>query len=482
MSMQRPAYSRHQIKFGTDGWRAVIAEDYTFDNVRVCAQAAADYLQDAGKAEAGALVGYDTRFGSERFAAAVAEVLAGNGIKTLLTDRAQPTPVVSFGVTRRKLGGGVVITASHNPASDNGFKYKPDFGGSAPPEVVEQLEAHIRRVQQRGTIEYLPLADGLSSGRIEYYDPSAAYLEHLAGLVDVEAIRRAGLTVVVDAMYGAGAGYFHHLLEGGATRVIGIRQERNPAFPGISPEPIARNLGALFEAVRAHRADMGLATDGDADRIGPVDEHAAFVNQHQTFVLLLLYQLEVRGLRGPAVRSATMTSAGDRLAAQFGQSVLETPVGFKYIGPKMVELEAILGGEESGGFGFRGHIPERDALLAGLCLLDLVVKLGRPLARALEYVREKVGPFYYDRIDLRYPPEARAAILERVSTSRPERLGGSPVVEISTIDGYKFYTQDGSWLLIRFSGTEPLLRIYAETSSPERVREFLETGRQIAGV
>jgi phosphomannomutase len=480
--MQRDAYPRHEIKFGTDGWRATIAEDYTFDNVRICTQAAANYLKDAGKADAGALVGHDTRFGSERFAAAVAEVLAGNGIKTLLTDRHQPTPVCSFGVTHRRLGGGVVVTASHNPAADNGFKYKPDFGGSAPPEIVEQLERHIRDIQRSGKIEYVPLVEGLNSGSIEYYDPSPAYIEQISQLVDVGGIRRAGLTVVADAMYGAGSGFFHRILEGGATRVIGIRQERNPAFPGITPEPITRNLAALFEAVRANRADVGLATDGDADRIGPVDEQGTFINQHQTFVLLLLYLLEVRREQGWAVRSATMTSAGDRLARQFGQSVLETPVGFKFIGPKMMELNAVLGGEESGGFGFRGHIPERDAILAGLCLLDLVVKLQRPLSQVLEYVRDKVGPFYYDRVDLHYPAAERDVILERVSNARPDALSGSKVTEISTIDGYKFYAEDGSWLLVRFSGTEPLLRIYTETSSPERVKENLEAGRRLAGL
>ncbi|MBI4492689.1 MAG: phosphoglucomutase/phosphomannomutase family protein [Chloroflexi bacterium] len=475
-------YPRHEIKFGTDGWRAIIAEEYTFDNVRVCAQAVADYLIAAGKAEAGLLVGYDTRFASERFAAAVAEVVAANDIDVVLLDRPQPTPVVSFGVTHRQCGGGVVITASHNPAPYNGFKYKPDFGGSAPPEIVAQLEAHIGHIQGGGKIRRLPLQEGLRSGRIAYYDPSPAYLEQLGRLVDLEAIKQAGLTIVADAMYGAGAGYFERLLSGGKTRVIGIRQERNPIFPGINPEPITPNLAELFAAVRAHGADLGLATDGDADRIGPVDERGDFVNQHQTFALLLLYLLEVRGQRGPAIRSATMTSAGDRLAKQFGAPVIETAVGFKYIGPRMMETDAILGGEESGGFGFRGHIPERDALLAGLFLADLVVKLQRPLSQVLEYLRQKVGPFAYDRLDLHFPAQEREAIAQRVATTRPSELAGSRVTEISTIDGYKFYTEDGSWLLIRFSGTEPLLRIYAETSSPERVKEFLEAGRGIAGV
>lgn len=470
------------IKFGTDGWRAIIAEDYTFANVRICAQAVAEYLKEQGAAAAGLVVGYDTRFASEHFAAAVAEVVAANGVKVLLARQAIPTPVTSFAVIHHRAGGGVVITASHNPGLYNGFKYKPDYGGSASPEVVAALEERIEWIYERQAVRRAPLDDLIREGRVEYIDPSEAYLARVNELVDLTAVRNAGLRVVADAMYGAGAGYFGRLLDGGTTRVIGIRQERNPAFPGIAPEPITPNLGALFEAVREHRADAGLATDGDADRIGLVDEQATFINQHQVYALLLLYLLEVRGQRGPAVRSITSTVMADKLGQLYNVPVYETAVGFKFIGPKMMETGAIMGGEESGGFGFAGHIPERDAILAGVYLLDLMVRLNRPMSGVIRYLQEKVGTYYYDRVDVHFPSEQRAAIQARVAGSQPVEIDGQRVVEVNTIDGYKFVLEDGSWLLIRFSGTEPLLRIYTETTSPERVARILAAGRQLAGV
>jgi phosphomannomutase len=473
-----------QIKFGTDGWRAIIAEDYTFANVRVCAQAAAQYLHASGQAGRGLVVSYDTRFASERFAAAVAEVAGANGIHVWLTDSHEPTPVAAYGVIDRRAGGGVVITASHNPALYNGFKYKPDYGGSASPEIVAALEERIERIEAGGSVRRRPLDELLADGTVEYFDPTPAYVEQVGRLVDLEAIRRAGLTVVVDAMYGAGSGYFNLLLDGGRTKVIGIRQERNPAFPGINPEPITANLAALRDRIVAERADVGLATDGDADRIGAMDEHGVFINQHQVYGLLYLYLLEVRGLRGPAVRSVTSSIMVDRLGEKYGQPVYETAVGFKHIGPKMLATDALIGGEESGGFGFRGHLPERDAIVSGLFLLDLMVKLGKPMSGVLKHLQAEVGPFYYNRLDVHFRPEDRERILQRVQAAaeRPPALDGSQVVRVVTIDGYKFFTADGSWVLVRFSGTEPLLRIYTETTSPERVERLLQQGREIAGV
>ena len=472
-----------RIKFGTDGWRAIIAEDYTFDNVRTCAQAMAEYQRATGKADRALVVGFDTRFASERFAEAVAEVLAANGIRVLLSDRAQPTPVISYSILANQAGGAVMITASHNPAAYNGFKVKPEYAGSAPPEVVEDLERRIEAIQARADgVKRMPLAEADRSGLVERFDATPKYTEQVARLVDLPALRDAGVLVVADAMYGTGAGYFERLLAGGRTRVVGIRQERNPAFPGINPEPITPNLAALFAAVREHGAAAGLATDGDSDRIGLVDEQGRFINQHQVFGLLLLYLLEVRGMRGDAVRSVTMTSMGDRFAQERGLRVLETPVGFKFIGPTMTAEHAILGGEESGGYGFAGHIPERDAIVSGLFLLDLMVKLGRSMSGTLAYLQEKMGAWYYDRVDVAYPAAEREAILARVRAAQPAAVGGSPVARVNTIDGFKFIAEDGSWLLIRFSGTEPLLRIYTETTSPERVRQVLAEGRALAGV
>ena len=470
------------IKFGTDGWRAIIAEDYTYANVRICAQAVADYLKEEGKGAAGVVVGYDTRFASEGFAAAVAEVVGGNGLKVWLAERAIPTPVVSFAVLHYNAGGGVVITASHNPGTYNGFKYKPDYAGSASPEVIASLEERIEQIYESHAVQRQPIQELVNYGTVQYADPTDAYLERVKQLVDLSAVQTAGLKVVADAMHGAGAGYFGRLLEGGSTQVVGIRQERNPAFPGIAPEPITPNLSALVGAIRDEVADVGLATDGDADRIGLVDERGTFINQHQVYALLLLYLLEFRGMRGPAVRSVTSSVMADRLCEIYGVPLYETAVGFKYIGPKMTETGAIMGGEESGGFGFAGHIPERDAIVSGAFLLDLMVQLDRPMSGVIEYLQDKVGQFYYDRADVHFPPDEREKILQRVAASQPAEIDGSKVVGVNEIDGYKFSAEDGSWLLIRFSGTEPLLRIYTETTSPDRVQRILGEGRRIAGV
>jgi phosphomannomutase len=470
------------IKFGTDAWRAIIAEDYTYANERICAQAVADYMKETGRASAGLVIGYDTRFASEGFAGAAAEVAGANGLQVLLSERSIPTPVVSFSVLDNKAGGGIVITASHNPGAYNGFKYKPDYAGSASPEVVEALEERIEWIWERDAVRRQPLAELVSAGRVRMIDPSEAYIARVNQLVDLTEVRNAGLKVVADAMHGAGSGYFGRLLTGGKTEVFGIRQERNPAFPGIAPEPITPNLGASFEAIRSLKADVGISTDGDADRVGLIDENGTFINQHQVYALLYLYLLEVRGMRGPAVRSVTSSIMADRLAQLYGSEVYETAVGFKYIGPKMMETHAIMGGEESGGFGFSGHIPERDAIVSGAYLLDLMVRLDRPMSGVIQYLQDKIGAFYYDRVDVHFDPTQREQILQRVRAEQPTELDGSPVVGVNTTDGYKFSAEDGTWLLIRFSGTEPLLRIYTETTSPDRVQRILGQGRRIAGV
>jgi alpha-D-glucose phosphate-specific phosphoglucomutase len=472
------------VQFGTDGWRAIIADTFTFDNVRLAAQGAADYFLRSGKAERGVLVGYDTRYASDRFARAVAEVLAGNGIRVTLSDRFQPTPVISYSVLNRQAGGAIIITASHNPSTDNGFKVKSEIGASAPPEVIEQIEQAIDRIEdgRDGGVRRLAFADAQAQGLVQQFDAIPPYDAQIARLVDLERLREAGVKIVADSMYGTGQGYFKRLLSGGKTQVDEIRNVVNPAFPGIAPEPIRPHIDDLSRAVRERGAQLGLATDGDADRIGLVAEDGTFINQHQVFGLLVLYLTEQRGLRGPAVRSVTMSSMADAYMQKRGQKVFETPVGFKYIGATMVAEDAILGGEESGGFGFRGHLPERDAIIAGLYLVDLMVRLERPMSGVMDYMRERLGDWHYLRTDVRYPAADRQAIADRVANARPDRLDGSPLSSVGTRDGYKFYADDGSWLLIRFSGTEPLLRIYTETTSPERVQRLLQQGRDIAGV
>lgn len=471
------------MKFGTDGWRAIIAEDYTFENVRYAAQGVADYLNAEGDAASGLVVGYDTRFGSERFAEATAEVLAANGIKVFLADRFAPTPVVALSLLRERAAGAVVITSSHNPASYNGFKYKPEYAGSASPEIVARLEHYIGLAFDEQRIKQVGIEQAKRRGLVVMQRPDEGYEERLGRLISFDRLRQSGLKVVADPMYGAGQGYIPRLLAGGSTRVEEIHAEYNPAFPGLrAPEPIAPNTDELCCEVPRRRADVGLATDGDADRLGVVDEQGTFINQLQVYGLLALHALENLGWRGPIIKSLSTTSMVDRLGEQFGVEVIETPVGFKYIGPLMMSKHAILGGEESGGYGFKDHVPERDGVLSGLFILDMMAAYQKPLSQILGYLQEKAGPSYYHRDDYHFDPAQRDAIRQRLEAFQPEQIDGSRVVRRRTDDGFKLTLEDGSWLLLRFSGTEPLLRVYAETSSPERVQRLLAIGKQMAGV
>jgi alpha-D-glucose phosphate-specific phosphoglucomutase len=470
------------IKFGTDGWRAVIADDFTFTNVRFCAQGAADYLKEKGLADRGVYIGYDRRFASEDFAAAAAEVLAGNGIKVYLSPKAIPTPFVSFGVITKKTGGGIAITASHNPARWNGFKFREETGASVSSETSIEVEKHIDRAFNRNRIISIPLAQALKDNSVEYFDLTPSYITSISKLTDLISLRNAGLKIAVDSMYGVGAGYFKNLFSGGDTTVTEINSERNPAFPGINPEPIGINLQKLMSLIQAQKEDVGLATDGDADRIGIVDEKGNFLTQLQVFALLCLYLLDVRGERGPLVKTITSTSMLDRLGELYKVPVYETPVGFKYVAPVMIAKNALIGGEESGGYGFRGHIPERDAIPAGLYFLDFMVKTGKTPSQLLSYLYSKVGEHYYDRIDLHFPEEKRQSIIKRVRDGAPKNIENVKVARVDTQDGFRFILTDNSWLLIRFSGTEPILRIYAETNDTERVKRMLQFGRELAGV
>jgi len=480
MAMEKIMATR--IVFGTDGWRGVIAEDYTFENVRRCAQGLAQYLLDTGKATAGVVVGHDTRFLSEYFAAAAAEVLAGNGILSFLVNKATPTPVISYAILARKAAGAINITASHNPPTDNGFKVRSEYGGAAAPETLAEIEQRIAALRE-GDIKRLDKETAIRKGLIEIFDPAPAYLQHLMDLVDVEPIKQAKMTIVVDSMWGAGMGWLKGILAGGNLRIVEIHDQRNPIFPEMSrPEPIAPNLQALFAAIRAHRANAGIATDGDADRVGFADENGEFINQLQVYGLLALYLLEVRGWRGPIVKTLSTTSMLDILGQQFGVPVYETGVGFKYVAPKMLETNAIIGGEESGGYAFRGHMPERDGILAALFLLDFMVKTGKSAAQLVEYLFSKVGPHYYDRLDAHYPLDQREAITAYLLAHPPSTIDGTPVVRVQTDDGFKYHLADGSWLLIRFSGTEPIMRIYTETTSKERIRRILGEGQRLVRI
>jgi phosphomannomutase len=470
------------IKFGTDGWRAIIAEDYTFENVRDCAEGVARYLVDSGLAARGLVIGFDTRFGSENFAAASAEVTAAHGIKSYIFDSAAATPVACHAILDKHAGGAIVITASHNPGAYNGFKYKPEYAGSAPPEVVEKLEAAIEAGRADGGPKRVSIDEGVTGGLINQYDPPPAYDAHVATTVDLDRLRAAGVNVIYDAMHATGSGVLARLLAEGATRVTELRGERNPAFPGmVAPEPIARNLQGLMESVVNAGADIGLATDGDADRLGVVDEKGHFVDQHQTYALLCYYLLEYRGLRGPIVRSLTSTRMIDKLGQLYGVPVLETPVGFKYLGPKMMEVNAITAGEESGGYAFAAHLPERDGCYAGLLLLDLLARSGKTASQLVSELYSKTGEHFYDRIDVHLQPGGRESAIARVAAATPDTIAGKRVTKKDDMDGFRFEFE-GGWLLVRPSGTEPLLRIYTEVTDKALVKPVLEAGREIAGV
>ena len=466
------------IKFGTDGWRGIIADDFTFANVARCSQGLADYLRAAGSAQQGLVVGYDTRFASREFAETVASVVSANEVPVYLCGEPAPTPVVSHHVVHRAAAGGVVITSSHNPAAWSGFKFKSSEGGSASQAVTDMLELCI---ESAGDPKQLPLDEGRKMGLVQEIDPNPAYRESIAALVDLDAVRGAGLFVLADAMHGAGAGYFGRFLEGGQTSVVEIRSEPNPAFPGMAqPEPIAHNLAELSARVPGDGASVGLALDGDADRIGLVDETGRFVSTLEVFSLLALYLLE-RGDRGPLVKGVTASLMLNKLAQQYGIDIVEMPVGFKNIGPRFVSDDAILGGEESGGYAFRGHIPERDGILSGLYLLEYMATSGLSTAGMVSHLFDTVGEHHYQRRDVSFDHATRSSIMDRLVNSDLTEMAGMQVLSADEIDGRRWLV-DAGWIAARFSGTEPLLRIYCEADSPTNVTRLLDAMQRHLGV
>lgn len=468
------------IHFGTDGWRGKIADDYTFNSVRRCAHGFARFLKEQGTGDS-VVVGYDKRFNSEGFAASVAEVLAGNDLHVLLTDGPTPTPAISYSVVAHDAAGAVNITASHNPATDNGFKVRDEHGGAVSPEGLTTIESYIP--EDPDSIPSMPLEEAKSGGRVELFDAAPKYFEQIRRLIDVQPILDAGLTVLYDPMWGNGAGWFSKLLEGGRTRVISIHDHRNPIFPEMSrPEPIRPNIDAGLRATLKEGADVLIINDGDADRVGLGDEHGEFIDQLRAYALLAYYLLEIRGERGPIVKTLSTTSMLNKLGKIYDVPVIETGVGFKYVAPKMLEVDALIGGEESGGYAFRGHVPERDGILAGLYLLDMMVKLGSQPSGLVNTLFEKVGPHFYDRIDSPLPPGERSHYEKNIHSANPKTIGGLAVTGLETLDGFKFGLEDGGWLLIRFSGTEPIVRVYCETTKKDRVQPILKDGLKIVGI
>jgi len=472
----------YTIKFGTDGWRGVIAEDYTFDNVRRATQGFASYLLEKGRQGGWVVVGYDKRFDSEYFAAAAAEVLAGNGFKVWLTDGATPTPVIAYAVVDKKAVGAVNITASHNPPTDNGFKVRDEHGGAIDPEGLKKIEASIPDSVEK--VKRTDLAGMMAAGQVVKFDASVAYIDHLQRdhLIDLQPIKDAGLTVMMDAMWGNGAGWFPRLLAGGKTTVIEIHNVRNPSFPEMKrPEPIQPNIDAGLKATVDNKADVLLITDGDADRCGIGDEKGEFINQLRVYALLAYYLLEVRGERGAIVKTLSTTTMLNKLGALYNVPVYETGVGFKYVAPKMMETNAMIGGEESGGYAFRGNVPERDGILAGLYMLDFMVRTGKKPTELLTMLFDKVGAHYYDRIDTPFSGD-RKSREDAILKANPKTIGGLKVTELVTVDGFQFKLEDGGWMLIRFSGTEPIVRVYCETTHQDKVKAILADGLKIAGI
>ncbi|HUH17471.1 MAG TPA: phosphoglucomutase/phosphomannomutase family protein [Methylomirabilota bacterium] len=477
-----------RIKFGTDGWRAAIAEEYTFHNVRRCARGVAEYLQQTGAADRGVVVCQDRRFASEHFARACVEVLAAHDIRSYTPPEPVPTQVGSYFTRELNAGAGIVITASHNPWTDNGFKVKADTGGAAAPEMLAAIEATMDTHPEDELPPRRDYDDAVAAGLVEEFDAYPRFREQLASIVDIERIRAAEGRVLIEPMYGSGSGWFTRLLGDGRLTVRELHTERNPFFGGINPEPIRPNVDAWLEEIPRWGADIGIALDGDADRVGMATEEGVFVNQLQVYGLLYWYLLDVRGQIGPAVYTVTTTAMAKRLAEIYGTQAHETGVGFKFVGPKMTETSAVIGGEESGGFGFGMHIPERDGLAAGLFLLDLWLTKGQKASEVLAELQALAGPSHYHRTDIRFPREGYEQVktdtLARLAEEVPTSLAGQEVVErvaLETGDGFKFYRSDGSWLLIRFSGTEALLRVYVEARSPDDVDALLAEGRRIAG-
>ena len=457
------------IKFGTDGWRARIAEDFTIGNVRRVAQAFTEWLKEKGISGRGVAVGYDNRFQSETFAQAAAEITSGAGIKTLLTPASVPAPVVSFTVKNLNLAAGIMITASHNPPEWNGFKIKEEFGGSAFPETTRAIESKVRE----------ELSIQPSAQNIQTFDPKEAYFRKIRSLVDLDLIRNRRLRIIVDPMHGSGAGYFREL----GLPVTEIRGNRDPLFGGVNPEPLPVNLEDSFSFVKdaalkySSELTACVVMDGDADRIAAIDGSGKFINTHQVFALLLRHLVLHRKLSGNVVKTVNISNLIDKLCRQYGRTLAVTPIGFKYIAEKMLKEDILLGGEESGGMGIKGHLPERDSILAGLMLLELMAYEKKPLAQILDDIAREHGYFYYDRADI-HTPNAQE-IVKRLWERPPNEFGGMKVSKIETLDGLKLNFEDESWVLFRASGTEPLLRVYVEGRSEEEVKRMLGAGEDI---
>jgi phosphomannomutase len=466
-----------KIKFGTDGWRAVIAEDFTFANLDRVSQATADYWTATPVAgtEKRVVVGYDRRFLSDQFGARVAEIFAGNGYQVALTSEPTPTPAVSFLVKAHQAIGGVMITASHNPPAFNGFKLKSWFGGSAESSASQGVESFL----DRNPVRAQPLNDAAKEGRVVVQDIRPPYYAAIKKLVDFKLIAKSKLRFAHEALFGVGAGCFDELLARTTCRVTTLNGAHDPMFGGINPEPIAKNYAKSAAYLKKHPHDICLVTDGDADRVGGMDGRGNPLSTHQLICLLLHHFVVNRRQTGRVAKALTTTSMVDKMCAKYGLELVETGVGFKYICAEMLKGGVLLGAEESGGIGFPGHVPERDGILAGLMLLELLATEKISVNKMIARLEKEFGPHRYGRIDTHFPLEKRATLMDFCALNPPDKLLRSPLKDTKTYDGVKFVAEDGSWLMLRGSGTEPILRIYAETSSEAGVQKLLKVGVEL---
>jgi phosphomannomutase len=494
------------IKFGTDGWRAVISDEFTFTNLRHVAKAIADYVHETAPhtAPTGSalevvtpssvlpqsgtppiVVGFDTRFLSDRYDMDVSRVLADEGLGVYLTRSDCPTPALAYAIRHIGALGGVMITASHNPPRYNGVKFKGRHAGPAMPSETDRIEEILQRNLAAGwkpTIVDWALSNHQDYPGVTRFDPMPAYLDHVRSLLDLETLRASGLRVAVDPMYGAGRGYIATLLREAGCDVIELHSEMNPGFAGIHPEPIQRNLGGLMTAVHNGDFDLGLATDGDADRIGAVDAQGSFVDPHRIFALILRHLVEERHGSGAVVKTVSTTQLVNRLSQHYNLPLHETPVGFNHICALMLQEDVLMGGEESGGMTIKGHVPDGDGILLGLLLCELVARHGAPLHSIIEGLMREFGTFYYGRKDVETQAFDKRELTHTLTMEAPQRILQRGVVQVNNSDGVKYLLDDDSWLLIRPSGTEPLLRIYAETRIESEVQPLLAAGAELAHV
>ena len=461
------------IKFGTDGWRAIISDDFTFENVRIVSQAIADHFKDKGVILA---VGYDWRFLSEKYAELVTEVLAGNNIKVLLSDKALPTPLVSLLIKNKKLSGGIMVTASHNPSAYNGIKIKAHYASSADKGITGSVESLLGRNKVKST----PIKEAIKSGTAKLIDMKADYMKFIRSYIDMTLLKKSKLNVLVDCMHGVGDGYIREILKDTGIKVTQIRAGRDPLFGGVAPEPIPKNLDPVFQAMKKSDYDIAIVNDGDADRISAVMPGGGYLSAGQIMALLLLHFIEDKKWKGAVVKTVSNTTLIERIAGKYKLKLHETPVGFKYICRLMLDEDILIGGEESGGIGIKNYIPERDGMLLGILLVEMMAHRKKGILDIMDDVEKEYGKFCYKRIDMDYSDSKKKKLMEFLKTSPPKEVLARPVKEVKSYDGYKFILEDDSWLIMRLSGTEPILRIYAEASTEKLAEEYLNFGKKIA--